>query len=126
MPPISMEQRDTGFNLYVYNEPSLSEILREAQEAVKHEISFDPGVMHGAACVAGTRIPVYLILELLEAGYSLDDILEVYPRLTPGQVRAAIRFAAEVLETEIEALKVFTGETTETEVPFTGIVAEST
>ena len=37
--------------------------LFAAQVAVEQQVSVDPAIMHGAPCIAGTRIPAYLILE---------------------------------------------------------------
>lgn len=50
-------------------------------------------VMDGLPVIRGTRIAVYLILEMLEAGLTIDQIVTEYPHLTPDQVRAAVRFA---------------------------------
>ena len=41
-------------------------------------ISVDPKICHGQPCVKGTRIMVYIILELLEAGISLEKITKEY------------------------------------------------
>lgn len=41
---------------------------------------------------------VYLVLEMLEAGASIEEIREAYPRLTPTHVKAALHYAAQVLE----------------------------
>jgi DNA-binding transcriptional MerR regulator len=40
--------------------------------------------------IAGTRIPVRSVKDFVEAGYSVDQIVEQYPSLTPDDVRAAI------------------------------------
>ena len=60
-------------------------------------LSVDPQVCHGKPCFQGTRIPVYLVLELLEGGVKPEDIVgqDYYPQLTPDHVRAALHFAAE-------------------------------
>jgi uncharacterized protein (DUF433 family) len=42
--------------------------------------------------IAGTRIPVRSIKDFAEAGYSVDQIVEQYPSLTPDDVRAAIAY----------------------------------
>jgi DNA-binding transcriptional MerR regulator len=44
--------------------------------------------------IAGTRIPVRTIKDFAEAGYSVDQIVEQYPSLTPDDVRAAIAYKA--------------------------------
>ena len=63
-------------------------------------ISTDPAVMMGKPCIKGTRITVELLLRKLGAGRSFSDLLEAYPRLTEGDLRAALTFAADYLEHE--------------------------
>jgi uncharacterized protein (DUF433 family) len=58
----------------------------------------DPEIMLGKPVVVGTRITVELILEMLAAGDSHQQILEEYPRLTEEAIRAAIQFAAQSLK----------------------------
>jgi uncharacterized protein (DUF433 family) len=53
--------------------------------------------MFGKSVIAGTRIPVELILEKLAAGETVDDLLLDYPQLTLEAVSAALRFAGQVL-----------------------------
>ena len=45
-------------------------------------VTVDPSVCHGQACVAGTRIPVSVVLDNLAAGVSESEIIASYPRLT--------------------------------------------
>jgi uncharacterized protein (DUF433 family) len=49
-------------------------------------------VLHGKPRIAGTRIPVTVILDLLAAGKTSDDILgpDYYPDLTEADIRACI------------------------------------
>ena len=61
-------------------------------------ISVNPEICHGKPCFKGTRIMVYLILEMLEAGCSYEEIRQGYPDLTPDHVKAALHYAARVLE----------------------------
>lgn len=58
-------------------------------------ISINPRVMHGQPVIAGTRIPVSLILNLLAHGYDVERVLLAYPALTAADVRAAQRYGAE-------------------------------
>lgn len=60
-------------------------------------ISCNPKVMMGKPVVMGTRVTVESILERLAAGESEAQILEAQPRLTHADIRAALRFAADVL-----------------------------
>lgn len=57
-----------------------------------------PGKLNGAWVLRGTRMPVATIFENLEAGASLDDILEWFDGLDREQVRAVIDFAVRSLE----------------------------
>jgi uncharacterized protein (DUF433 family) len=41
-------------------------------------ISVGPTVSHGQPCIKGTRIMVYLILELLESGPGSERIIKEY------------------------------------------------
>jgi uncharacterized protein (DUF433 family) len=51
-------------------------------------------VVHNAWSVAGTRIPTEAIWNFHQAGYDANAIIKEYPRLTPKDVRAAIKFEA--------------------------------
>jgi len=48
----------------------------------------------GKPVFRGTRIPVELILRKLSEGASEADLLDAYPRLSPDDIRAALRYAA--------------------------------
>jgi len=58
------------------------------------QIVVDPEVMDGVPTIKGTRIPVYVVLEMLEEGLSFEDILREYPSLTMEKIKAAIHYAA--------------------------------
>lgn len=62
--------------------------------SVLNRITVDPEVCHGKACIAGTRIPVFVILDNLAAGLGRDDILKSYPSLSPADIDAALAYAA--------------------------------
>jgi len=61
---------------------------------VLERISVDPQVCHGTACIAGTRIPVSVILDNLSKGYSREEILKSYPSLKSEDIDAALAYAA--------------------------------
>ncbi|MBI5479229.1 MAG: DUF433 domain-containing protein [Deltaproteobacteria bacterium] len=63
----------------------------------RERISIDPAVHHGDPCIRGTRVPLSVIVGSLADGDSVDTILEQYPGLTPEDVHAALRFAAEAV-----------------------------
>ena len=62
----------------------------------QEQISVDPLVCHGKACIKGTRIMVSVVLDNLAAGVSPEEILKSYPSLSPQDVQAAIAYAAEL------------------------------
>lgn len=57
-----------------------------------------PGKVSGAWVLKGTRMPVCSIFENLEAGASIDNIMEWYDGLDRDQVKAVIEFAARSLD----------------------------
>jgi uncharacterized protein (DUF433 family) len=61
-------------------------------------IVVDPRICHGQPCVKGTRIMVYLVLELLESGLSADQIIqEYYPQLKRQDIEACLHYAASLV-----------------------------
>ena len=62
-----------------------------------------PGKMGGAWVFRGTRMPVATVFENLEAGMTLDELVEMYDGLTREQVKAVLDFAARSLETPAPA-----------------------
>lgn len=56
--------------------------------------------MLGKPIIRGTRIPVELILRKLGEGATDADLLDAYPNLKPGDIRAALSYAAESLAHE--------------------------
>ena len=67
---------------------------------IEDYITLDPSVCHGQACFKGTRIMVYLVLELLEAGKTPEEILKIYPSIRADSIKAVLHFAAELIKTE--------------------------
>ncbi len=57
-------------------------------------ITIDPAICHGKPCLRGLRYPVELILELLSAGMSIEEILADYEDLEREDILAALVFAA--------------------------------
>ena len=57
-------------------------------------ITFDPAVMGGKACIRGLRVTVGMILGLLAAGHSKDEVLRAYPYLEPADIDEALSYAA--------------------------------
>jgi uncharacterized protein (DUF433 family) len=57
-----------------------------------------PGKVSGAWVLRGTRMPVSAIFENIEAGASINDIMEWFDGLDRAQVKAVIEFAARSLD----------------------------
>lgn len=63
-------------------------------------IAIDPNIMGGKACIAGTRVPVHIILGHLGSGATAGELLAGYPFLTEADIRAAMAYAADLVEQE--------------------------
>ena len=59
----------------------------------------DPAIVHGKPVIAGTRIPVALVLGQLAGGISFEELEREYG-LTKEQVQAAIGYAAQLVASE--------------------------
>lgn len=57
-------------------------------------ITQDPTIMGGKACIRGMRVTVSMILGLLASGKSPGDILADYPYLEPEDIAQALQYAA--------------------------------
>ena len=63
-------------------------------------IVVDPKVLTGKPVIRGTRISVELVVDLLAAGWSHEQILTSYPHLAEEDVRACLSYASELLREE--------------------------
>ena len=61
-------------------------------------IVINPKIMRGKPVIRGTRIPVYVILNLLAEGYDYKKIIREYPDLKKEDILAAIEYAVKVTE----------------------------
>ena len=64
-------------------------------------ITVSPLVMHGKACIRGTRIPVAVMFAYLAYGLSPDDIIRSYPSPTSEAIQAALAYAADLAEERV-------------------------
>ena len=68
---------------------------------IKQRIQIDPNIHFGKPCVAGTRIPVMDVLELVSEGLSFDQIIrDYYPDFHIEDLRACVQYAMEVVASE--------------------------
>ncbi len=68
---------------------------------IADRIVVDMQVMHGKPVIAGTRIPVYVVLNLLAGGFSPEQVLKEYPDLILEDVQACLAYAARLAEEEV-------------------------
>lgn len=67
-------------------------------------IASNPAVMHGAVIIAGTRVPVSVVLDCLAAGMTEADIVAEYGTVSIEGVRAAAAYGALLAREEIVPL----------------------
>jgi len=61
---------------------------------VTDRITLEPGKRGGRPCIRGLRITVYDVLSMLAEGMPETEILEDFPELEPGDIRACLAYAA--------------------------------
>ncbi|MBI2628971.1 DUF433 domain-containing protein [Candidatus Pacearchaeota archaeon] len=69
-------------------------------------IIVDSEICHGKPVFKGTRIMVYLVLEMLEEGASINDIFEAYPSLTKEHIKAALDLATKLTKRSFDTIAV--------------------
>ncbi len=67
----------------------------------ENRIVIDPKVHFGKPCIAGTRIPVEDVLELIQENIPFTEIIEkYYPDLKIEDVKACARYATDLVRSE--------------------------
>jgi uncharacterized protein (DUF433 family) len=70
-------------------------------EKMNNRISVNPNIHFGKPCVAGTRIPVQSVLELVSEGLSFTNIVQdYYSTLKFKDIQACIQYAIDVIAAE--------------------------
>jgi uncharacterized protein (DUF433 family) len=68
---------------------------------MQDRITVNPRIHFGKPCIAGTRIPVHNVLELVREGIAFADIVrDHYPDLEIEDIRACVQFAMDVVAVE--------------------------
>jgi len=70
-------------------------------EELLDRIIIDPNILAGKPVIKGTRIPVYLIIELIANGMKTKELLKEYPELKEKDIKAALLYASKLLQKEI-------------------------
>lgn len=68
--------------------------------SVKNLITQDSKILGGKPIIAGTRMSVESILELISSGLDEKAIVKEYPFLNHKQIQAAVHFAAKLVGKE--------------------------
>ncbi|MBI5408557.1 MAG: DUF433 domain-containing protein [Nitrospirae bacterium] len=73
----------------------------KALKSKKGRITIDPRVHFGKPCIAGTRITVQDVLELVQEGIPFSDIIEkFYPDIDIEDIKACVRYALDIVRSE--------------------------
>ena len=81
------------------------QLLSQGKSSTIQGIEKTPGVCGGSACVMGTRITVWGLVESRRVGYSEADLLTSYPTISATNLANAWAYAAafsDEIEAEIE------------------------
>ena len=66
-----------------------------------NRIQVSPEVHFGKPCVAGTRIPVHAVLELVRDGIPTETIIrDYYPALSAEDIKACVQYAIDIVASE--------------------------
>ena len=66
----------------------------------RSRIVADPNMLVGKPVIKGTRISVELVMDLLAAGYTPEQIRQQYDHLTLDDIHACLAYAREVIRSE--------------------------
>lgn len=66
----------------------------------RSRIVADANVLVGKPVIRGTRISVELVMDLLAAGYTREQIRQQYDHLTLDDIHACLAYAREVIGSE--------------------------
>lgn len=66
---------------------------------VQDRVVIDPAIHHGKPVIRGTRVPVTVVVGGLAGGMTFDEIEREYD-ITAADIRAALKFVAELAEQE--------------------------
>jgi uncharacterized protein (DUF433 family) len=66
---------------------------------MNERIVIDPKVCHGKPVIRGTRLPVAIVVGSLAGGMTFDEVQSEYG-ITSDDIRAALKFAGDLVEQE--------------------------
>lgn len=59
-------------------------------------ITYNPEIFGGKAIIRGRRLAVSHVLSMMAAGSTIEELLEHYPWLERDDIRACLRYAADI------------------------------
>jgi len=65
----------------------------EKKARLNEIVLVDPGLMHGAPCFRGTRVPVRVLLDDLRSGFTIDEFLAGCPTVSRELVEGYLELA---------------------------------
>ena len=68
------------------------------EKILLNRITINPNVCFGKPTIRNMRYPVEMILDLLSAGMSTEDLLEDYPDLEREDIAACLQFASKLVQ----------------------------
>ena len=95
-PPL--REREFGFKDF---DVPLSDVFERSLTG-RPSVAIDYKVLGGTPHIAGTRVPVFMVLDAVEYYGTLEGALKSYPKLTIEQVKDAVSFAAAVMEHPVD------------------------
>ena len=69
-----------------------------------NRITINPKILGGKPIIKGTRIPIYIILQMLRDGATFEKILQEYPKLTKDDIQAVLDYSLYLINQENEEL----------------------
>jgi uncharacterized protein (DUF433 family) len=63
-------------------------------ENLLQRITLNPDICHGKPTIRNMRYPVTMVLDLLSAGMTTEEILADYPAMEEADIRACFAYAA--------------------------------
>lgn len=94
-----MRRRDSqcyGPHLYIFNSTQRNGATEMASMRSK-AICRNPDILGGTPVFSGTRVPIRILFEHLEAGDCLDDFLDAYQTVSRDRAIEVLRTAKTVL-----------------------------
>ena len=77
-------------------------VTRVASEGAARVIDRNPGILGGTPVFTGTRVPVRILMEHLEAGDRLDEFLDNYPTVMRERAVALLERMTAQLMRDVE------------------------